>query len=192
MEDLKPIIAQNIAVLRQAAGMTQMELAEALNYSDKAVSKWERGESVPDISVLKQVADLFGVTVDRLIASGEPVQPPVRKSRIRPETTRLITAISLLGMAALAVLLMMIFRHWLVFAWTLPAAAVLWLVLNTIWFDRRRNYLIVSCIMWTVLGGLCLTFQTAGMPLWELMALGPIGQIIIWLASRFGKKEERA
>ena len=192
MEDLKPIIAQNIAVLRQAAGMTQMELAEALHYSDKAVSKWERGESVPDISVLKQVADLFGVTVDRLIASGEPVQPPVRKSRIRPETTRLITAISLLGMAALAVLLMMIFRHWLVFAWTLPAAAVLWLVLNTIWFDRRRNYLIVSCIMWTLLGGLCLTFQTAGMPLWELMALGPIGQIIIWLASRFGKKEERA
>ena len=67
MKDLKPIIAKNITSLRQAAQMTQSELAERLNYSDKAVSKWERGESVPDITVLKEIADLFGVTVDALI-----------------------------------------------------------------------------------------------------------------------------
>ena len=186
------LLSEKILALRTEQGLSQGDLAEKLEVSRQSVSKWETGQATPDLDKIIKLADLFGVTVDRLIASGEPVQPPVRKSRIRPETTRLITAISLLGMAALAVLLMMIFRHWLVFAWTLPAAAVLWLVLNTIWFDRRRNYLIVSCIMWTVLGGLCLTFQTAGMPLWELMALGPIGQIIIWLASRFGKKEERA
>ena len=51
--------------------MTQIELAEILNYSDKAVSKWERGESVPDISVLKQIADIFGVTVDYLLGITE-------------------------------------------------------------------------------------------------------------------------
>ena len=63
MEDLKMIIAGNIGQLRRKTGMTQLELAEKLNYSDKAISKWERGESVPDISVLKSIADLFGVTV---------------------------------------------------------------------------------------------------------------------------------
>ena len=69
MEDIKSIIAGNIVQLRRKSGMTQIELAEKLNYSDKAVSKWERGESVPDISVLKNIADLFGVTVDYLITA---------------------------------------------------------------------------------------------------------------------------
>ena len=190
MEDLKPIIARNIAALRQAAGMTQLELAEALHYSDKAVSKWERAESVPDISVLKQVADLFGVTVDRLITGGEGAQPKAR--RIRPETTKLITAISLLGVAAAAMLLFIVFRHWLVFTWALPVAAVVWLVLNAIWFDRRRNYLIISCLMWALLLNICLSFQAASSPVWELMAVGLIGQAIIFLTSRFASKEGQA
>jgi len=68
MENLRLIIARNITELRREAGLTQLELAEKLNYSDKAVSKWERAESVPDIAVLKAVADLFGVTVDELIS----------------------------------------------------------------------------------------------------------------------------
>ena len=58
MEDIKPIVAKNIAALRTASGMTQIQLAEKLNYSDKAVSKWERGESLPDVAVLTQIADL--------------------------------------------------------------------------------------------------------------------------------------
>ena len=67
MEDLKSIIAENITALRKGSSMTQIELAEKLNYSDKAISKWERGESVPDITVLKAIADMFGVTVDYLL-----------------------------------------------------------------------------------------------------------------------------
>ena len=58
MEELKNIIASNIATLRKKNGMTQAELAEKLCYSDKAISKWERGESIPDVIVLKQVADM--------------------------------------------------------------------------------------------------------------------------------------
>ena len=64
MEQLRRIIASNISSLRLNAGLTQQELANKLNYTDKAVSKWERGESVPDISVLAAVASIFGVTVD--------------------------------------------------------------------------------------------------------------------------------
>ena len=61
MEDLREIIAKNIADLRREQNLTQAELAARLNYSDKAVSKWERGESMPDITVLKEIADLFSV-----------------------------------------------------------------------------------------------------------------------------------
>ncbi|MDD6251820.1 MAG: helix-turn-helix transcriptional regulator, partial [Oscillospiraceae bacterium] len=67
MENIKAIVAKNITQLRLAKGMTQLELAEILNYSDKAVSKWERGDSIPDITVLTKIADMFGVTLDYLV-----------------------------------------------------------------------------------------------------------------------------
>lgn len=67
MNDLKQTIANNITELRKASQLTQLELAERLNYSDKAISKWERAESIPDVVVLKQIADIFGVTVDYLL-----------------------------------------------------------------------------------------------------------------------------
>ena len=75
-ENLRAIIAANIAELRKSRSMTQQDLAARLNYTDKAISKWERGESVPDIIVLKQIADMFGVTVDYLLCEthDEPVQ----------------------------------------------------------------------------------------------------------------------
>ena len=72
MEDIRQILAQNIAALRVEKKMTQLELAEVLNYSDKAVSKWERGESMPDVITLKAIADLFGVTLDYLVCAHAP------------------------------------------------------------------------------------------------------------------------
>ncbi|MBR5900709.1 MAG: helix-turn-helix transcriptional regulator [Clostridia bacterium] len=66
--NVKENLAINIAKHRKALGLTQAELAEQLNYSDKAVSKWERGDAVPEITVLKQLADFYGVTVDTLLS----------------------------------------------------------------------------------------------------------------------------
>ena len=67
-ERIKSAIAANITELRKRSGMTQQDLAAALNYTDKAVSKWERAESIPDVIILKRIADLFGVSVDYLLA----------------------------------------------------------------------------------------------------------------------------
>ena len=67
MEDLKIIFAQNLIMLRKQMKLTQIELAEKINYSDKAISKWERGESIPDVSVLLNLAKLFGVDIDFLV-----------------------------------------------------------------------------------------------------------------------------
>ena len=75
MEDLREIIAKNICVLRTKEGMTQSRLAALLNYSDKAVSKWERAESMPDIAVLKQIADIFHVSVDYLLGRTNRKEP---------------------------------------------------------------------------------------------------------------------
>ena len=72
MEDIRKIVAANIAALRKNAGYTQLTLAEKLQYSDKAVSKWESGASMPDAGVLLAIASLFGVTVDYLLRGESP------------------------------------------------------------------------------------------------------------------------
>ena len=75
MDELKLIFASNLIRLRTAAGMTQAELGEQLNYSDKSISKWERGEAIPDAAVLKRMSEIFGVTVDYLLNEHDAWQP---------------------------------------------------------------------------------------------------------------------
>ena len=83
-EKIKGQIGANIAERRKAAGMTQAGLAEKINYSDKAVSKWERGESVPDVLTMMQLAQLFGVTVNDLLQSPAKANIPATPRSPRP------------------------------------------------------------------------------------------------------------
>ena len=85
MEDIKSNVAKNITELRILNNMTQMELAEKLNYSDKTISKWERAESSPDISVLVEMADLFGVTLDYLVRT-ENIEEAVSERKTKGVT----------------------------------------------------------------------------------------------------------
>ena len=69
MDELKETIAKNLVQLRTEARLTQLQLAEMLNYSDKAVSKWERGDAIPDLRVLIKLANIYNITVDDIISS---------------------------------------------------------------------------------------------------------------------------
>ena len=198
MEDLKQILAKNITALRQASRMTQLELAEKLNYSDKAISKWERGESIPDVTVLKAVADLFGVTLDYLL-EGDHAEKP-RPSQESPgylhRNRKVVTTLSVLlmwFMATVAYVMMDIFIpeqivKWLPFAYAVPTSMIVWLVFNSIWFNKRHNYGIISLLMWTGLGCIALSAAVFGLPVWKMIYLGVPGQIAIYLWSRFQKK----
>ena len=204
MEDIKAIIAENIVLLRRGRGMTQIELAEKLNYSDKAVSKWERGESVPDISVLKQIADIFGVTVDYLITPGQdglPVDDDAAQRQIakKKRAHGTITGMSVVLVWIIALIVFFsidlstdgIVGHWLAFAYAPAVSAIVWLVLNSIWFNRRRNYLIISLLMWSLIIALHITLiLLCSMDFWQFYALGVPGQIIIVLWSLMEKKEK--
>ena len=78
-EKLKKQIGINIANLRKRQGLTQAGLAEQVNYSDKAVSKWERGESVPDVLTLAHLAKLFGVSVNDLLSDPNALPEEIGK-----------------------------------------------------------------------------------------------------------------
>lgn len=200
MQELKLIIAKNIQKLRQEKGMTQLELAEKLNYSDKSVSKWERGESLPDIVVLKSVADLFEVTLDYLVEE-EHKEKPVTGEMMNRNYRRncyIITGTSIFIVALMAtliyVILAMIFPGksypWLCYAYAVPAALIVWLVFNSIWFNPRKNFLIVSLLVWSLLLALYLTFSMLGFRIWPLFLIGVPAQIIIWIWSGLKKKTE--
>lgn len=195
MHDMKQVIAQNITALRQSHKMTQIELAEKLNYSDKAVSKWERAESIPDVLVLKTIADLFGVSLDYLLEKehSEITEPAPVKSVSSQRMRTIVTMLSVLigwFVATLCFVVMDIIwpalgGKWLPFVYAVPVSMIVWLVFNSLWFNRRRNYLIISLLMWSCLLALLLTFVVADIFAWQLLLLGIPGQIAIAMWSRF-------
>lgn len=223
MKDLKPIVAKNIAELRTNHGMTQGELAGKLNYSDKSVSKWERAESIPDINVLTEIAQLFNVTLDYLV-SAEHEQPQeeilpqseaeteqrseqaVKKSntqKVRKKNNHItITILSTLLVWFAATLSFVIadiivtntHMHWIAFAYAVPASMIVLLVFNSVWFNTRRNYLIISLLMWSLLASIYLTLLPFGINIWQIFLPGIPGQIIIvvWSQLIFKNKQQKS
>ena len=210
-ENLRAVIAFNIAELRKSRGMTQQELAAQLNYTDKAISKWERGESIPDVLVLKQISDMFGVTVDYLLSdTHEPIQSPNDEEQARAEAEAahhqhmirargFVTGMSILLVWMAAMVMFIVFQtvsanhlfHWFVFACAVCASLILWLVMNSIWFNRRRNYLIISLLMWSVLILLFMSvWFLADRILWLVFLLGLPGQAIIVMWSHLKPKDD--
>ena len=201
-DTMKAIIAANIAELRKKNGMTQQDLAAKLNYTDKAISKWERGESIPDVLVLKQISDMYGVTVDYLLTDVHEAPEPVAeekpidvtlKKRQSLRTRGFVTGMSVLLVWIAALVLFIVFdtaaldyrSNWVVFACAVPASFVVWLVMNSIWFNRRRNYLIISLLMWSTLALIYIpVLLFAGKNLWLIFSLGLPGQAIIIMWSR--------
>lgn len=148
---LRQAISKNIASYRKAAGITQQALAAKLNYSDKSVSKWERGESLPDIYILSQLADLYGVTVSNLI--GE-VEPP---KEAKPHYHLFILALAVALAFAVAVILFVIFKiadipfhAWLFFIYAIPVAAILGIVFTCLWWSIFWQALSISVLIWSM------------------------------------------
>ena len=198
VEDLKPVVAKNIIRLRQNAKLTQIELAERLNYSDKAVSKWERAESMPDITVLKRIADLFEVPLDYLVQE-EPVAPQREEPAVdKKHNHRVITNLSVLLVWLVATLIYVLLdvvvadmrRHWMVFLFAIPASMIVWLVFNSIWFNTRRNYWIISGLMWSVLLAVMLMLLLYNVTAWKLLLLGIPGQVAIYVWSLLERRKK--
>lgn len=202
MEDLKKVIAQNIIELRRSMNMTQAELAQKLNYSDKAVSKWERGESIPDVIIVKRIADLFGVPVDYLMTSEHTPKEKLNWMSIIKKRNHLIIALLSTALVFLVATFAFVFMGiyfvkitktlWLVYIYAAPVASIVLLVFNSIWGKRHHNYIIITVLVWSVLASIyltCLAFSL-GKNMWLIFLLGIPAQIIIvlWANLRVWRK----
>ncbi len=192
MEDTKSIVAKNISELRLLNNMTQIELGERLNYSDKTISKWERGESSPDISVLVEIADLFGVSLDYLVRA-ENLDRTVKENKIsQTRYNRKVIAYISESIVWFAVILAFVLTslitseatfQWLYFVYALPVALIIKLVFNSIWFNPRNNYFIISALVWSILAAIHITFLYFKINVALIYLLGIVAQITIILWS---------
>ena len=199
-EKLKVMLGGNIATYRKRQGMTQAGLAEKLNYSDKAVSKWERGESMPDVITLVQLSELFGITVNDLLV--DPNRLPdktgavVEKMEKAVEKTlkRKADKLSILGLSGILVWFVALLafvilsslgieKSWLALIYAVPATGIVLLCLLSAWRDFRWNKALISIIVWGFLFSFHITFYMIwGIHFWKLYLLGIPGQaaILLW------------
>ncbi len=178
---LRKTVAKNIAQYRKAHHDTQLDLATKLNYSDKSVSKWERGESLPDVYILSQIAELYGVSVSALI--GE-IQPP-RESK--PHYHMFILLLSLALTMAVATLLFSMFMickvdypAWMFFVYALPVCSIICIVFTSLWWGILWQGVSVSALIWTLGLSLYLSFELENVSLIFLVCAALQVLTLLW------------
>ena len=194
MENVKETIARNLAELRRAHNLTQSALAEKLNYSDKAISRWEHAETLPDIETLCRICEIYGVSFEYLLNKERtetvPATAPVKNTARR--VTICLIAICTVWLAALTLFtsvqaLSSAGYNWLIFTWAVPLSLVVLPVCNLIWWRSRIFASIsLSFILWTTI--LAIYLQLLVYNLWLLFVVGAPIQAIIILANNMPKK----
>ncbi|MBO5360442.1 MAG: helix-turn-helix transcriptional regulator [Clostridia bacterium] len=192
-EQLRSNIAKNISELRKASEITQAELAEKLNYSDKSISKWERGDGVPDVVVLQKIADLFGVTLNDIVSDEKPKLP-----RKKPYlTNRIVIPLLSVGVVFLvASIAFFVLRlldvwsemSWILFVYAVPVSLVVMLIFSELWWNLLARLLTFSGLIWSVFISVRLTFPVDDMNF--IFIIAAILQVItaLWFVIRFRSK----
>ncbi len=196
MEELKTIVGKNLNSLRKQAKLTQSELAEKFNCTDKAVSKWEQGATLPDLDTLKQLANFYGVTIDYLTE-----EKNIKNPQFNPKTDRIIfinrvTITCLLSsiiwmIATIWFIYPLVFlkqtnAYWPIFIWALPVNCILMIILNRLFFKRNKDIFLVvwTIFLWSLLTAIYMhfTFFTKlGYNLWMIFIIGVPAQAVIAL-----------
>ncbi|HIV64379.1 MAG TPA: helix-turn-helix domain-containing protein [Firmicutes bacterium] len=208
MEDRQPlnlIIAANIAANRRRMGMTQLELAEKIDYSDKSVSKWERGEAAPDLHTLVRLAEIFGVTVNDLVYAGPTAASAgnAEEEKARPNAGRKRIIITLMSVVlvwfidgiicfSFGVAAPDIFAEWAVrvLLYALPVSFIVWHVFACLWWPPVWRAVASSGIAWSA--AVCVHVTFYGVPWIGLAyAVAGVAQVLIVLWHFFRRSSRR-
>ncbi len=191
-ENVKEIIAKNLTSLRKESKMTQQQLAEKLNYSDKAVSRWENAETLPDIETLCKICDIYGVKFEYLLQKEQPKKNPyVVKTNL---TGRILITFIIMCSIWIATTLTytyvnLIFgvKVWTVFIWAVPISAAVCEACNAVFFrNKALGCVLYSVLSWTAI--LALYLQTLKYNTWMLFIMGIPLQAVIILITVFKYK----
>ena len=174
--------------------LTQIELAEKINYSDKAVSKWERGESIPDVSVLLALARLFGVSIDFLVTEHKnevAKEQTSYASSIKKKNRMLVAAITFVAILIVETIVFIALQgaipsFWrnamFCYAMPLPAVSVVAVVFSGLWATKGVNFAAVSVLIWTILLDAFLIIMLCGKIFPLVFVLGIPAEIVAMMS----------
>lgn len=197
-DDIKTTVANNLIALRKSRGLTQADVANALNYSDKSVSKWEHADSLPDISILCTLCDMYGITLDYLTHENAEEKLAGASAKDDGEYKRNWT-IAALSMSVVFLIATIAFIYcyafkptpilfWQAFLWAIPANALILLYHNRKWFKNALASIILkSVFLWSLLA--CVFVQFFNYTLWLIFILGIPIEFIIVLSSNLTKRK---
>ena len=199
LEELKLVTAGNLINLRTGAGMTQAELGAKLNYSDKSISKWERGEAIPYAYVLTQFAELFGVSVDYILSSHDAWEPTVAPEDPRQDvvySTSVITAIAVLGVWTLALTAFVTLwlavdqLRWQIFVAAFPVSVLTWMVLMCVFKRTRHLKYMVALFVLSIF--VCVYLLLLNRNPWQIFMIAVLAEVIVFLSFHVQKKPKKA
>ena len=186
MENINLVVGNNIRELRKIHKMTQNDLAEKLNYSNKAISRWESGEVIPDVSTINKICELFEIPIAQIFEKELTKEKVNKEYRFKIGNRVAITLLSVLMVWLAAIVLYVysaiIFNDhiWKVFLWAVPVSCIVGIVFNSIWGKKIINLILLSILIWSILGCIYVTFIQYNM--WLIFITGIPIQIGIFLA----------
>ena len=200
MDNANEIVSKNLVKYRVAAGLTQAELAQKLNYSDKSISKWERGEGLPDLNILIKLSQIYKIKLDDFLSQEQKVKTPLL-SKFHRHKKLFISLLAggftwFIATAVFMVLLMIPTTSniaWMSFVYAIPICAIVQLVFSVLWGNELTNAVFSSIILWGCILSICLSI---GWPkIWLLcLSAGAFELLIIgwfgfrWFVKRKSKK----
>ena len=180
---VKERIANNLKHYRKSKKLTQFQLAEKLNYSDKSISKWERGEAIPDVLILMKLADFYNITINDFL--GESPRKSIEKIKKKHLIHTLIWFTTVWVLAfALFILFNVIniegFRNWMLFIYAIPVSFLVAYILMEIWGTKIYKLVTATIMLWTTIVAIVHTFPTTELSSLYIFAIPVQVLIILW------------
>ena len=153
--ELKETITANLIKYRKTNSYTQAALAEKINYSDKAVSKWERGESIPDLYTLTLLAELYGITLNDLTSKENKTKSKPKRNTKKNAIVTILSVISVWLVACISYVIPLIFKDipnlWISFIIALPISFIVLLVFSCLWGNKKTTFTCITGLILTII-----------------------------------------
>ena len=197
MDDVRGALAANLAELRKEENLTQAEFAAQFNYSDKAVSKWERGDSLPDVVMLKTIADLYGLRVDDLLTDGGVAAARAaaagtgggkqHDAYLMPKVLIAAMWVTMVWVVAVVVFLYSQFSigkmYWMAFVWAVPVSFAVAFLFSRHWEgETTLQCVFASLFVWSTITAFY--FQYLEYNIWAAFFVGVPVQIALILGAK--------
>ena len=199
MKSLRETVGENLTELRKNKKITQLELAEKLNYSDKSISKWEKGDAIPDIDTLYDLCQFYGVTLDYLTTPVEQnkstyVLDKDEKKRNFVNHILITVFVDLVFWFLATIIFVYAFikgreePFWLSFIYCIPFTCLITAIFAKVYFSHARvlYFVLWSVFIWSLITSIFLTILQSHEMVWPIYLVGipAQGALVAWFFMR--------